>query len=221
MVYDRRRPPNLPSDLAGITPATYEAHSSGNLTAALGAAGTQIEQIVRDIGPIRWRHDTSAEAGRKHQWIQRSLSLIVGAAGSIGATCYTGKNLMDMLPRAAWPHSFDGMLVSPNDNGGRVLITMEYDPPIFLAYEVDTVNGRFAEAASDFGAQAVLFVRPSPILDYVMERVKQFPAVWCTTIDDDTSVAGLSGELKEMLDNVKWWSDHELLTSLTTPMPRN
>ena len=98
-------------------------------------------------------------------------------------------------------------------------LLMEYDPPTFLAYEVDTVNGRFAEAASDFGAQAVLFVRPSPILDYVIERVKQFPAVWCTTIDDDTSVAGLSGELKEMLDNVKWWSDHELLTSLTTPMP--
>ncbi|MBK6873809.1 MAG: nucleotide-binding protein [Kineosporiaceae bacterium] len=38
MVYDRTEPPHLPSDLAGITAATYAPHDSGNLRAALGTA---------------------------------------------------------------------------------------------------------------------------------------------------------------------------------------
>jgi hypothetical protein len=50
MVFDRTRPPDLPSDLAGVTAATYEPHGSGNLDAALGAAATQIERAVLRLG---------------------------------------------------------------------------------------------------------------------------------------------------------------------------
>jgi hypothetical protein len=50
MVFDRTRPPDLPSDLAGVTPATYEPHSSGNLDAALGAATTLIDRAIARLG---------------------------------------------------------------------------------------------------------------------------------------------------------------------------
>jgi hypothetical protein len=50
MVFDRTRPPELPSDLAGITAATYEPSGSGNLDAALGAAATKIERVILRLG---------------------------------------------------------------------------------------------------------------------------------------------------------------------------
>jgi predicted nucleotide-binding protein len=49
-VYDRTADLKLPSDLAGITAATFQPHSSGNLTAALGAACTKIELAIRGLG---------------------------------------------------------------------------------------------------------------------------------------------------------------------------
>ena len=50
MVHSRSEHLVLPSDLAGITPVTYELHSSGNLSAALGAASTQIRQAMERQG---------------------------------------------------------------------------------------------------------------------------------------------------------------------------
>ncbi|MBN7771653.1 nucleotide-binding protein [Marinobacter daepoensis] len=50
LVYDRTAGLKLPSDLAGITPATYQPHSDGNLSAALGAASTQIEKKAIELG---------------------------------------------------------------------------------------------------------------------------------------------------------------------------
>ena len=50
IVHDRTRPPALPSDLSGITTATFEPHSSGNLEAALGAACTRIQRAVERLG---------------------------------------------------------------------------------------------------------------------------------------------------------------------------
>lgn len=41
----------LPSDLAGISLATYIPHESGNMQAAVGAACTQIKQAIRQVGP--------------------------------------------------------------------------------------------------------------------------------------------------------------------------
>jgi predicted nucleotide-binding protein len=44
IVYDRTAPPALPSDLAGVTAATFMPHEDGNYMGALGAACTVIQQ---------------------------------------------------------------------------------------------------------------------------------------------------------------------------------
>lgn len=50
MLYDRTKPLALPSDLAGVTAATFEPHSSGKLEAALDAAVTKISQHIQRLG---------------------------------------------------------------------------------------------------------------------------------------------------------------------------
>ncbi|MEU5259898.1 TIR domain-containing protein [Amycolatopsis sp. NPDC021455] len=50
MIFDRSDPPGLPSDLAGITAATYTPHRNGNLIAALGAPCTKIRGVVEKLG---------------------------------------------------------------------------------------------------------------------------------------------------------------------------
>lgn len=62
MLYDRTDPPHLPSDLAGITAATYALHDSGNLRAALGAPCTLIQEAVERYG---MRRDRGFEALRR------------------------------------------------------------------------------------------------------------------------------------------------------------
>lgn len=50
MLYDRTNPPALPSDLAGITAATFAPHTSGNLEAAVGAPCAKIRNTVERLG---------------------------------------------------------------------------------------------------------------------------------------------------------------------------
>lgn len=50
LIYDRTSNLKLPTDLAGITPATFHTHSDGNLEATLGAASTQIEKKAIELG---------------------------------------------------------------------------------------------------------------------------------------------------------------------------
>jgi hypothetical protein len=50
VVYDRTAKIRLPSDLAGVTPATFEPHSSGSLESALGAPTTRIEERIERLG---------------------------------------------------------------------------------------------------------------------------------------------------------------------------
>jgi hypothetical protein len=50
IVYDRTSNLKLPSDLAGVTAATFEPHLSGNLQSALGAAATRIEDKIERLG---------------------------------------------------------------------------------------------------------------------------------------------------------------------------
>ncbi|MEL6896231.1 MAG: TIR domain-containing protein, partial [Planctomycetota bacterium] len=49
-VFDRTADLKLPSDLAGVTAATYQPHADGNLQAALGAATTQIQNAINAAG---------------------------------------------------------------------------------------------------------------------------------------------------------------------------
>jgi CAP12/Pycsar effector protein, TIR domain len=50
MLYDRTSPPTLPSDLAGITAATFAPHASGNLEAAVGAPCMKIRSVIERLG---------------------------------------------------------------------------------------------------------------------------------------------------------------------------
>jgi hypothetical protein len=50
ILHDRTNPPALPSDLAGITAATFAPHISGNLEAALGAPCARIRTSVERLG---------------------------------------------------------------------------------------------------------------------------------------------------------------------------
>lgn len=50
VIYNRRANLRLPSDLAGVTMATYEPHQTDNLHAALGAPCTLIENAIRRLG---------------------------------------------------------------------------------------------------------------------------------------------------------------------------
>jgi Predicted nucleotide-binding protein containing TIR-like domain len=50
IVYDRSELIKIPSDLAGIIPATYQEHSDGNLLSSLGAAATLIQSDIERLG---------------------------------------------------------------------------------------------------------------------------------------------------------------------------
>jgi len=58
LVHDRSKKLKLPSDLAGITHATFMPHDDGNTSAAMGAACTLIETKVRELGE-RSKHGTA------------------------------------------------------------------------------------------------------------------------------------------------------------------
>lgn len=50
ILFDRSAKLKLPSDLAGVTAATFEPHANGNLQSALGAATTRIENQIQKFG---------------------------------------------------------------------------------------------------------------------------------------------------------------------------
>ncbi len=50
VVHDRTAPLKLPSDLAGVTTATFEPYSDGNLEAALGVVCAKIAMVVKILG---------------------------------------------------------------------------------------------------------------------------------------------------------------------------
>lgn len=66
-VYDRTSGIKLPSDLAGVTVADYQPHSTGNLRAALGAACTSIKNTIADLGP-RIRESVTATIDQSTQF---------------------------------------------------------------------------------------------------------------------------------------------------------
>jgi predicted nucleotide-binding protein len=50
-VYDRTAEIKIPSDMAGVTPATFQPHSNGNLQASLGVASTKLKMAIEKLGP--------------------------------------------------------------------------------------------------------------------------------------------------------------------------
>lgn len=51
IVIDRKAKLKLPSDLAGITPATFEPPVKGTIQSAMGTACLKIEQAIKKLGP--------------------------------------------------------------------------------------------------------------------------------------------------------------------------
>jgi hypothetical protein len=110
MLYDRSKPPELPTDLAGITPATFEPHSSGNLEAALGAASTRISRYIQRLGP-RERRDISrvdyfnlgVNLGWLHQGSKfggRPISFMAADLERVRAARYTDNEATALITRA-------------------------------------------------------------------------------------------------------------------------
>ena len=50
-VFDGSSQIRLPSDLAGVTLATYRPHRNGNIQASLGTSATKIKQAIQALGP--------------------------------------------------------------------------------------------------------------------------------------------------------------------------
>jgi hypothetical protein len=50
IIYDRKSKIQLPSDLAGVTAATFQPHASGELRPALGSASTEIKAAILKLG---------------------------------------------------------------------------------------------------------------------------------------------------------------------------
>ena len=61
IVHERDKPLKLPSDLAGVTPATFMLHSDGNLQASLGAVTTLIKRSIQ-------------QSGRRHEKISADIA---------------------------------------------------------------------------------------------------------------------------------------------------
>ena len=77
IVYDRTAGLKLPSDLAGVTPATFEPHLSGNLQSALGAAATRVEeQVIRDRERLKQLSDAANGFDSAASQMQKLIELI-------------------------------------------------------------------------------------------------------------------------------------------------
>lgn len=67
VVYDRSASVKLPSDLAGVTHAGYQPHSTGNLQSSVGAACTQIKGVITDLG-LREKQRLTSEIDQNTQF---------------------------------------------------------------------------------------------------------------------------------------------------------
>lgn len=73
IVYDRGQAMKLPSDLAGVTSATYQMHSDGNLQASLGAATTLIKGTIQQEGRRRTKISAEVDSNTQFQIIHDLL----------------------------------------------------------------------------------------------------------------------------------------------------
>lgn len=77
-IYERTKNIDLPSDLAGITPATFSLHKSGNLQSSVGASCTKIENAIRKLGA---RRDTKLRSKLVENKFESNPDLCHGLSG--------------------------------------------------------------------------------------------------------------------------------------------
>jgi hypothetical protein len=106
MVADRAARVSLPSDLAGVSIASFEAHTSHNIDAALGAAATQIGREIERLGVRERRSQVKVFARRIDA--RGDISPIVAAerqgisivAGTLGGTFRVMPDILDLFDSA-------------------------------------------------------------------------------------------------------------------------
>jgi hypothetical protein len=78
ILYDRNSGIKVPSDLAGVTLATFELHQSGNLQASLGAPAFLIEQQIEKLGIIeRKRLNELSEAAEEFDNTSKRMQKLI------------------------------------------------------------------------------------------------------------------------------------------------
>jgi len=97
-VYEGGSDLKLPSDLLGVSAATYRLHDSGNLQAALGATCTRIRQRIRELGPLS-RPDPDTLAAQEQ--LNRFCENASGYWWSLKHTETTVLGFVSITPEAA------------------------------------------------------------------------------------------------------------------------
>jgi hypothetical protein len=75
-------PLRLPTDVLGLTRLRYRARTDGDLRAGVSDAALQVEERVRQLGPLPRSSGGSAESGRSP--LDREVALLVGNAVAQG-----------------------------------------------------------------------------------------------------------------------------------------
>lgn len=73
IVHERAKELKLPSDLAGVTPATFQKHTDGNIQASLGAATTLIKGSIQQLGRRRSKITAEIDPNTQFQIIHDLL----------------------------------------------------------------------------------------------------------------------------------------------------
>ena len=129
MVFDRTNPPTLPSDLAGITAATFAPHVSGNLQAALGAPCAKIRSAVERLGA---RKDKESRDYLQHQ-LDETRQQLAAARRQLEETrqqLAAVKHPTGSVPDEA-PTSAATLKIRPSDDEPtatpKLILTVDYD----------------------------------------------------------------------------------------------
>lgn len=106
-VFDRNRPPVLPSDLRGITPATFAKHVSGNLRASLGAACSAIQEKIDAAGLRPQPADVAdgIDADRKYSKWRATWRFAESPKQNFWSAIYQGERIFTAqrpIPRFTW-----------------------------------------------------------------------------------------------------------------------
>jgi Ni,Fe-hydrogenase maturation factor len=146
MVFNRAQPPNLPTDLAGITPADYQPHNSGNLEPALGAAATRIKQAINEVLKDFGRHQ-EAEPYESLQLLTRDESsarlgsLNQRIANAQKELCFSGNDCKAVVETAS-PHVEEAL----KERGVHIKILCVNPANRALTKMLSMIDPRFATA---------------------------------------------------------------------------
>lgn len=108
IVHSRHRPPNVPTDLLGVTAALYNERQDGNIQAALGPAALAIRKAMEEVGAKKVAESMDDDS---------SLEQVLTHAADLAATFITGVagvdyELSDKAMNARWRGNVLGVVQS-------------------------------------------------------------------------------------------------------------